>query len=93
MPISRSQKEGIVKNLKEKIAKSRALVLARFHGLSVAKISEFRRKMRAEGGEYSVAKKSLLKIALKDIFAFIELVLVIDVALKLFSANPLAAFL
>lgn len=66
MAISRTAKEKIVSDLKNKMAKSSALVFARFHGLSVAKISEFRRKMRTENGEYTVAKKSLLKIALAD---------------------------
>ena len=66
MPITKSKKEEVVSSLKDKIGRSKSLVLARFHGLSVAKVSDLRRKFRAQDGDYTVAKKSLLKIALRD---------------------------
>src|SRR3989338_6717483 len=65
MAVTRSKKEELVKVLKEKISKSKALVFARFHKLSVAKASGFRRDLRKADSEYTVAKKTLLKIALK----------------------------
>ena len=65
MPITRAKKKEIVADLKEKIVKSKALVFAKFHGLSVAKASQFRKKMRGEDAEYTVAKKTLLGIAFK----------------------------
>jgi len=65
MAVTRSKKEELVKALKEKILKSKALVFARFHKLSVAKASGFRRDLRKVDSEYTVAKKTLLKIALK----------------------------
>src|SRR3989344_1158584 len=66
MAITRAKKEDTIGKLKDKIVKSKALVFARFHGLSVAKASDLRRKFRAGDADYTVAKKSLLKIALRD---------------------------
>lgn len=63
MPITRLQKEEIVKKLKDKIEKSHALVFAKFHGLSVAKIAALRRLFRSHNADYTVAKKTLMKIA------------------------------
>ncbi|MBI2052698.1 MAG: 50S ribosomal protein L10 [Candidatus Ryanbacteria bacterium] len=66
MPITRTKKHEIVKELKDKMQKAKSLVFARFHGVSVAKISEFRRRLKQEDSEYMVAKKTLIKIALKE---------------------------
>lgn len=66
MPISREKKEAVVKDLQEKIQKAEGIVFAKFHGLSVAKISQFRRTIRACEGEYTVAKKTLIGIAFKN---------------------------
>ncbi|MEK7150839.1 MAG: 50S ribosomal protein L10 [Patescibacteria group bacterium] len=65
MPITRSKKEEVVKNIQGKVAKAKVLVFARFHGLSVAKATTFRRAVRALEADFSVAKKSLLRIAFR----------------------------
>ncbi len=66
MPITRTKKEEIIKLLKEKISKASSLTFVQFHGLSVSKVSQLRKNFRAADSEYFVAKKSLLKIALKE---------------------------
>ena len=66
MAITRSKKEDLVTDLKDKITKSKALVFARFHKLSVAKASQFRKDLRKVDSEYTVAKKTLLKLALRE---------------------------
>ena len=66
MPITRTKKEEIVRLLKEKISKASSLAFVKFHGLSVVKASQLRKKFRAVDSDYTVAKKSLLKIALKE---------------------------
>jgi large subunit ribosomal protein L10 len=66
MPITRAKKEEVVKTIKEKIAKANVLVFARFHGLSVAKNTQMRRIFRGLDADFTVAKKSLLKIAFRD---------------------------
>lgn len=65
MPITRSKKEEIVAGLMDQIKGAKALAFAKFHGLSVGKTSEARRKFRAGGGSYTVAKKSLIALAFK----------------------------
>lgn len=66
MPITRSKKEEVVKILKDKIVKAKVLIFARFHGLSVAKNTQMRRIFRGLDADFTVAKKSLLKIAFRD---------------------------
>ncbi|MDA1334836.1 MAG: 50S ribosomal protein L10 [bacterium] len=66
MAISRNKKEEIVKNLKDRIAKSKSLVFARFHGLGVDKAQTLRKGFRDGDAEYMVAKKTLINIALKE---------------------------
>ncbi len=55
-----------VKELEGKLETASAVFLADYAGLSVKAQSELRRKVREAGGELSVAKNSLLKIALKN---------------------------
>ncbi len=66
MAISRAKKEEIVKTLKEDILSAKAVVFAKFHKLSVGKISDLRRKFRAVGGKYTVSKKTLIGRAFQD---------------------------
>ena len=66
MAISRAKKEEIVKALKEDISSAKAVVFAKFHKLSVGKISDLRRKFRAVGGKYTVSKKTLIGRAFQD---------------------------
>lgn len=66
MPVTKQKKQEVVKELREKIAKAQSIAFAKFHGLSVAKVSAFRRKVKGVGGEYVVTKKTLLGIALKE---------------------------
>ena len=51
MPITRAKKTEVVDKIAGKIAKSKALIFAKFHGLSVAKVSDLRRKFRAAEGD------------------------------------------
>ena len=55
-----------VKDLESKLDGASAVFLADYAGLTVKAQSELRRKVREAGGELSVAKNSLLKIALKN---------------------------
>ena len=61
-----TKKEKIVEELKDKFSRAKAIVFAKFHGLSVGKISEFRKQVRESNADYTVAKKSLIKIAAKE---------------------------
>lgn len=66
MPKSKAQKKGILKDLNEKIEKSKSIVLASFDALGVKDNEELRRNLKQEKGEYYVSKKTLLNLAFKN---------------------------
>ncbi len=66
MPVTRKQKEALVKTIKDKLAISNFVAFLNFHGLSVKKASELRRALRKVEGGYIVAKKTLLGVAAKE---------------------------
>ena len=65
MAQSKAQKQKVVEELAEKIEKQKSIVFFDFTGLKVKDLSQLRKKMKAESSEIKVAKKTLLKLALK----------------------------
>jgi len=55
-----------LKTLKEKISAAKSVVFSDYHGLTVAQIQELRSKVQESKGEFTVAKNTLIKLALKD---------------------------
>ena len=51
--------------MKEKIAKAQVALLTEYKGYSVEEITNLRRALQKEGGDYMVTKNTLAKIALK----------------------------
>lgn len=66
MAKTKQQKDVIVADLKEKLARTKAIVFGDYYGLSVGEVETLRRSLRENGGEFVVTKKSLLNVALKD---------------------------
>jgi len=66
MPKTRQQKEETLKFIKEKLDKTNAVVFTNFDGLSVLEATDLRRELRDNNIDYTVAKKTLLKLALKN---------------------------
>lgn len=66
MPITRQQKEEIIKNLSDKFSKAKAIVFLNFQGLKVKESTELRRKLRSGNVDYKIAKKTLMKKSLKE---------------------------
>ncbi len=62
---TKAQKEELVKEISERLAKTKAAVFADYTGLSVAKITDLRRKLKAQNSELKVAKKTLIDLAFK----------------------------
>lgn len=60
----KSQKSEIIKDLADKLSRQKIAIFSDFHGVSVAKIQALRRLLKKSGGEYKVAKKTLLDRAL-----------------------------
>lgn len=64
--VIRPEKQQEVEALKTKFGAARGIVLADFTGVTVAEVSELRRKCRSAGVEYKVVKNTLARIAAKD---------------------------
>jgi large subunit ribosomal protein L10 len=62
--VDRSGKEKLVTELQESLSAANLVVVTQQNGLSVAEVSDLRRKMRAAGAGFKVAKNRLAKLAL-----------------------------
>jgi len=65
MALTREQKQKILEQLKEKIAKQKAIIFVDFTGLKVKDLSGLRRKLKAVGNELKVVKKTLIDLVFK----------------------------
>lgn len=66
MAITRKKKEEILKNLDTGFDKSKSIVFVNFKGLTVADVTELRKKLRENNVSYTVAKKTITKKALSS---------------------------
>lgn len=62
----RTEKVMSVDEIRDKLQRSKSLVLTNFRGVNVANMTKFRKAMREAGIEYKVVKNTLAKIALHD---------------------------
>ncbi len=65
MAQTKDQKQKILEDLKEKIAKQKAIVFVDFTGLKVKDLFDLRKKLKTADCELKVAKKTLIGIAFK----------------------------
>jgi len=63
---TREQKKEVVKDLVEKLKDSKAVVFSDFKGLEVKDMMALRNKLREEGVNFGVFKKTLISIAIKE---------------------------
>ena len=61
------QKAGVVSEIKEKFENAKSVVAFDYRGLSVAEVTELRRKLREAGADYKVYKNTLTKRALDEL--------------------------
>lgn len=64
--ITKKQKKDTIEDLKEKFARQKAVVFSDYTGLTVNEVQELREKLREEGIDYKVAKKTLIELAMKE---------------------------
>ena len=64
MAINKAKKSEIIAKLEAGIKGAETITFVNFHGLTVKETTELRRKLRADGVKYYVAKKTLIKRAL-----------------------------
>ena len=62
----RPEKVAAVAEIKEKLAKSNAIILTDYRGLNVQAITELRRQMKEAGVEYKVIKNTLARFAARE---------------------------
>ena len=63
--MDRAEKRELVSTLHEKLKEQSLVVVTRQHGLTVAQVSDLRRRMQETGAEYKVAKNRLARLALE----------------------------
>ena len=66
MAISKAKKEELLAGYREKLSRSQAAYLTDYRGLTVAEITQLRRKLGEVGSTYTVVKNTLAKSALKE---------------------------
>ncbi len=67
MPKNKEQKKQILESIKDKIARSKAVIFSSDQGLNVKTVEKMRRELKQSGAEYLVAKKTLLQLATKEL--------------------------
>lgn len=58
-------KENKIESIKEKLSKAQVAIVTEYKGLSVDEITNLRRRIQKENGDYTVTKNTLAKIAVK----------------------------
>ena len=66
MAITKEQKVEMVADYKDKMSRSRAIILTDYRGLTVAQISELRRNLREVDSVFQVVKNTLFELALEE---------------------------
>ena len=61
------QKQAVVAQMKETLSEAKGAVLVGYSGLTVAQVTDLRRKFLAEGVEYKVIKNTLTRIAANEL--------------------------
>jgi large subunit ribosomal protein L10 len=64
--VDRAQKKEMVDDLGQIFAESGSVVVARYTGLTVAQMTDLRRRLGVAGGQFKVIKNRLAKIALDN---------------------------
>lgn len=67
MALTKAQKQAQLTELKDKMKKSQSVIFAHYIGLTVNDVSALRNKLREGKAEMKVAKKTLMKIAAKEV--------------------------
>ena len=90
MAISKAKKGEVVEKLKKAFKDAKSLVFVNLRGLNVANVTQIRRALKFEGVSYTVAKKTLTRLALEgEKFKGVEPVLPGELALA-WGEDPVA---
>lgn len=68
MALTKAQKVEVLNNLKEKIKEAKSVGFTKNTGLTVEEITDLRISLREVNSTFTLAKKTLIKIAFKEVF-------------------------
>ncbi len=68
MAVSKNKKSEILEQLKENFRNSKSVAFTSNSGLTVEEISELRKELREVDAKFMLAKKTLIKIAMKEVY-------------------------
>ncbi len=69
MAVTRDQKAAQLAVIKEKLQQAKSAMFVQYAGLSVTDINKFRARLRERNAEMKICKKTILRLAAKDIQA------------------------
>src|SRR5436190_4806063 len=64
--MNRAEKKEFIDDVHAQLKSANVMVVTEYRGLTVAEITDLRRKMRAGGAGFKVSKNRLVKLAAKD---------------------------
>ena len=67
MALTKAQKTEQLQELKDKMSKAQSIIFAHYIGMTVGDVSDLRNKLRETKAEMKVAKKTLMRIAAKEL--------------------------
>jgi large subunit ribosomal protein L10 len=65
LAITKDKKKEMVADYADRMSSSQAFVLTDYRGMTVADLTDLRRKLREDGGTFQIVKNTLFKIALE----------------------------
>jgi len=66
MAVTKEKKADILKDLDTRFSKAESIYFTDYRGLSVTEMGDLRRKLREGGVDYKIAKKTLMRLSLKN---------------------------
>ena len=67
MTVPRPEKAAVVAEVRDRLEASDAALLTEYRGLNVPQMAELRRSLRAAGGEYTIYKNTMVRLAVADL--------------------------
>ena len=67
MTVPRPEKAAVVAEVRDRLAASDAALLTEYRGLNVPEMAALRRTLRAAGGEYTIYKNTMVRLAVAEL--------------------------
>ncbi len=67
MTVPRPEKAAVVAEVRDRLSASDAALLTEYRGLNVGEMAELRRSLRAAGGEYTIYKNTMVRLATAEL--------------------------